>query len=111
MKIKDTIVIAMDYSDTPGARDREDGDFSGQEFLEDFLKTRFEKAVKEGYLLQVNLDGLWGWPSSFISGSFGKLSMEVGAEIVLKHLVFVSTKRPTRIEKVVTEIKNPTKKV
>lgn len=111
MEIKDTLIIAEEFSDTPGARDREDGDFSGQEFLEDLLQKRFDRAVTEKYILLVDLDGLWGWPSSFISGSFGKLSMAVGAEIILKHLDFKSTKRPSRIEKVVHEIKNPTNKL
>ena len=111
MEIKDTLIIATEFSDTPGARDREDGDFSGQEFLEDFLQTRFEKAVKEKYILLIDLDGIWGWPSSFISGSFGKLSMTVGPDIILLHLNFKSSKRPSRIEKVLNEIKNPTNRL
>lgn len=111
MEVNDTIIIAQEFSDTPGARDREDGDYSGQEFLEEILQNRFENAVRGNYILLLDLDGLWGWPSSFISGSFGKLSMEVGSEIILKHLTFKSTKRPSRIEKVLNEIKNPTKKI
>ncbi|TDE52729.1 STAS-like domain-containing protein [Flavobacterium sp. GT3P67] len=110
MKIKDTLVIALEFKDNPGARDREDGPNSGQEFLEDVFLTRFNKAIEEDYLMLVDLDGVWGYPSSFVSGSFGKLSMERGSEILLKHLRFKSDKNPVRIDKILNEIKNPTPK-
>ncbi|SFF27304.1 STAS-like domain-containing protein [Flavobacterium xueshanense] len=110
MKIKDTLIIAVEFKDNPGARDREDGPNSGQEFLEDVFLTRFNKAVEENYIILIDLDGVWGYPSSFVSGSFGKLSMERGSEILLKHLQFKSDKNPIRIDKVLNEIKNPTPK-
>lgn len=108
MEIKDKIIIAAEFTDTPGARDRDDGPFSGQMFLEDILKPRFEKAIEGDYLLLIDLDDVWGYPSSFVSGSFGQLSMNMGAEILLKHLLFKSDKNPVRIDKVINEIKNPT---
>jgi len=110
MKIKDTLVIATEFKDNPGARDREDGPNSGQEFLEDIFITRFNKAIEEDYIMLIDLDGVWGYPSSFVSGSFGKLSMERGSEILLKHLRFKSDKNPIRIDKILNEIKNPTPK-
>lgn len=109
MEIKDTLVIATEFTDTPGARDREDGEYSGQEFFEDCLLKRFDSSVKEGYILLIDLDGLWGCPSSFISGSFGELSMKYGPETVLSHLEFKSLKHPTRISKIIEEIINPMK--
>lgn len=110
MEIKDTISIAKEFKDNPGARERADGPNSGQEFLEDILLARFNKAVDNNYILLIDLDGVWGYPSSFISGSFGKLSMDRGADLLLKHLQFKSDMNPMRIEKVVSEIKNPTPK-
>ena len=41
MEIKDTIIIAKEFKDNPGARERADGPNSGQEFLEDILLARF----------------------------------------------------------------------
>lgn len=108
MEIKDTIVIARDFKDNPGARDREDGPHSGQEFLEDILLERFNKAIEGNYILLIDLDGVWGYPSSFIGGSFGKLSIDMGSVLLLKHLQFKSEKNPLRIDKVINEIKNPT---
>ena len=110
MEIKDTLVIAKEFKDNPGERDREDGPHSGQEFLEDYLLQRFNKAVEGNYILLVDLTGVWGYPSSFVSGSFGKLSMDRGSALVLKHLQFKSEKNPLSIEKVISEIKDPTPK-
>ena len=107
MEIKDTINIATDFSDVVTARYREDGEHSGEEFLEDLLLPKFEKAVKENYILLIELEKLWGSPSSFISGSFGKLSLDKGSELVLKHLQFSSSDNPLRLKKIVKEIKNP----
>ncbi len=107
MEIKDKIIIAKDFSDSPGARYREDGDFSGQEFLETLLLPKFEKAVEGNYVVLIDLDGVWGYPSSFISGSFGKLSLEKGSDKVLAHIEFKSEESETRLREIVEEIKKP----
>jgi hypothetical protein len=109
MEVKDSIVIAVDFGPTPGARYRRDGKFSGEEFLEDHLEPKFEKAVTGNYTLLVDLDGVWGYPSSFVSGSFGKLSLSKGADLVLKHLKFKSDENPMRLERIIREIKKPKK--
>tara|TARA_B100000508_G_scaffold36077_1_gene27896 strand:- start:14357 stop:14698 length:342 start_codon:yes stop_codon:yes gene_type:complete len=107
MEIKDKLSIAEDFSDAPGARYREDGDNSGQEFLEDHLLPKFNLAVEGGYKLLVDIDGVWGFPSSFVSGSFGKLSLEKGAELVLKHIEFKSDDSQTQLEDIISEIEKP----
>ena len=110
MDIKDKIIIATDFASTPGARYRKDGDFSGEQFLEELLLPKFEKAVAGNYILLIDLDKVWGYPSSFVSGSFGKLSLAKSAVLVLKHISFKSDENPIRLEKVINEIKNPRKK-
>ena len=105
-----TIVIRTEFSDSPGARYRKDGPNSGEEFFEELLKPRFEEAVKNGVKLEIDLDGVWGYPSSFVSGSFGKLSLEKGADCVLSVIEFISTDSETRKFRIISEIKNPTKK-
>tara|TARA_B100000378_G_scaffold278257_2_gene280852 strand:+ start:214 stop:546 length:333 start_codon:yes stop_codon:yes gene_type:complete len=110
MEIKDTLIIAKEFGDTAGARDYEDGDFSGKEFYDKLLEKRFLKARDNMYILLIDIDGFWGWPSSFVSGSFGLLSMEYGSESVLKHLQFKSEKNPLKITKAIYEIENPTSK-
>lgn len=110
MEIKDTIVIAKEFGDTAGARDYEDGDYSGKEFYDNFLLPRFNKAIEGRYALLIDIDGFWGWPSSFVSGSFGLLSKEKGAEKVLKHLRFKCDSNPMKIEKAKYIINNPKRK-
>ena len=110
MEIKDTIIIAKEFGDTAGARDYDDGDYSGKEFYDKYLLPRFEKAVEGNYSLLIDIDGFWGWPSSFVSGSFGLLSKEKGAKLVLGHLRFKCDSNPMKIEKAKFIINNPEKK-
>lgn len=104
------INIKNDFSDSPGARYRKDGPNSGQQFYKEILKNKFEEAMQRGVKLEINLDGVWGYPSSFVSGSFGKLSIEYSANVVLDTIVFISTESETRKERIIEEIKHPTKK-
>jgi hypothetical protein len=98
------IVIASDFSDAPGARDRRDGPKSGQEFYEDLLRPKFVAAREAGGVLLVDLDGTWGYASSFVSGSFGALAREFGAEEVDKHLALKSGEDSILLEKIHAEI-------
>ena len=109
MEIKDKIVVWQDFSVNPGARYRTDGPFSGQQFLEEHLEPKFDKAVQENHILEIDLDGVWGYPSSFVSGSFGKLSLKHGADKVLEHIHFKSEQSSLRLEKIINEIKKPRK--
>lgn len=110
MEIIIKINIAEEFSDTPGAREDKDGHFPGDDFFIRFLKPNFDYAVKNNGLLLVDLDGCEGFPSSFISASFGRLSTEYGAETVFKYLIFKSNESPFQIEKINNEIRNPRKK-
>ena len=110
MKQNQLINIVEDFTDTPGARYTTDGDYSGQEFLEKILKPKFEIAIKEKQKLIIDLSHLWGLPSSFVSGSFGLLSIEKTSKLLLDTIEFISTDNPLRIEKVINEIKNPQRK-
>jgi hypothetical protein len=100
------IKIAEEFSRRLGARYKYEGKFSGEKFLEDHLLPGFLKAKESGGKLIIYLDGVLGYPSSFVSGSFGKLSIDYGADTVLQFLELISS-NPLRIEKIVLEIKNP----
>ncbi|CAL2056617.1 STAS-like domain-containing protein [Tenacibaculum sp. 190524A05c] len=110
MQVKDIIRIAIDFHDDPGAREEKDGLNSGEIFYDQLLENRFQKAKENNYILLIDLDGVFGYPSSFVSGSFGKLSKNYGSDLVLKHLKFKSDRRPIRIDKIIYEIKHPEKK-
>ncbi|WP_179019561.1 STAS-like domain-containing protein [Winogradskyella forsetii] len=110
MNIKDTIVIAKDFHDDPGAREENDGVNSGELFFNELLHPKYLKSVEGKYMLLIDLDGVFGYPSSFVSGSFGALSIKYGPDQVLKHLKFKSDRRPIRIDKIRYEIINPERK-
>lgn len=95
-----TIDIKKDFTATPGARDYDDGTKSGQEFYEQVLKINFKKALEENVKLKVILDGVEGYPSSFLSESFSLLSHEFGKDEVWSRLVLISNEVPKYIRKI-----------
>ncbi len=118
MKVKYKINVAKDFSAYPAGRYRNEGTASGEAFLLDHLMGKLICAIFEGCLLEIDLNGMNGYPSSFISGSFGKVSYEMGKEIgqeraselILKHIVLKCDDSVARAKAIETEINNPTGK-
>lgn len=94
------IVIAKDFSDTPGGRYRTDGAASGEEFREFQLKPKFLNARREGTVLEIDLDGAEGYATSFLEEAFGGLAREFGAKAVLKTLKFTCADEPLLIREI-----------
>lgn len=115
MEIKYKINIANDFSKYPAGRLRSEGNESGEAFLLDVLLGKLLAAISENVKLEINLDGMNGYPSSFISGSFGKISWELGkiigqekaSKLLLQHLELVCTESISRKEAIEAEIKKP----
>jgi hypothetical protein len=105
-----TINIADDFSDAPGARYIKDGPASGELFYERLLKPKFESAVEENSKLLVDLDGTFGYATSFISEAFGHLSRDFTSEQVLKIIIIKSEEDEAVKEFVIKTIKNPAAK-
>ena len=101
------INIALDFSDAPGARFYSDGPDSGQEFYDKLLKPKFEEALKSGSKLIVDMDGTFGYATSFISASFGVLSKNFSSEKVLNILDIKSDEDPEILNFTINTIKNP----
>ena len=103
-----TLNIAKEFTDSPGGRYRKDGRYSGEAFLDTLLRPAYEKAKAKGQKLVIELDDVYGYPSSFVSGSFGLLASECNqrGEDLLSHLKFVSSS-PTRISRFEAEINDP----
>lgn len=103
------INIAKDFSDILGGRFYSDGSFSGQEFYERILKNSFNKAINKKTKLEINLDGTFGYPSSFIDQSFGELGREYGQKLVQDTLIFISNDQPNLENKIREYIKRGSK--
>jgi len=78
LKTDRTISIARDFFPHPGGRYRESGRGSGEEFRDDYLAPALEAAIQEGSIVVVDMDGVLGYPSSFLEESFGGLIRERG---------------------------------
>lgn len=94
------IKISVDFSDTPGARHRTEGKFSGEEFREDLLEKRYIEAKEQGQKLVIDFDGGYGYPTSFLEEAFGGLARIYGSSDVLSVLDFISNDEPALIAEV-----------
>jgi hypothetical protein len=72
MMQKIMISIVKDFTRTPAGRYIVDGPFSGQKFREDFLVP----ALRTGNTIEIDLDGVLGFGSSFLEEAFGGLVRE-----------------------------------
>lgn len=67
------INIASQYTKTPGGRYCKEGKYSGEDFRETILKKEYEISKQNNEELIVNLDGGYGYGSSFLEEAFGGL--------------------------------------
>jgi len=90
------INVAEQFTDAPGGRYRKDGDFSGEEFREEYLEKLFNMCET----LTVILDGAYGYPTSFLEEAFGGLVRKYGRSIVRSKLKFISSEDPLLTERI-----------
>lgn len=96
------INIAKDFSIYPGARYRNDGKFSGEEFYEVWLKPKFQEVWEDPQkTLILDLDGTFGYASSFISEVFMRLVRDFkDKENIKKKLQFKSDDEPLLVNSI-----------
>ena len=100
------INIARDFSDTPGARYKKDGDFSGQEFREKFLEPLFADP-DDNTKIRIILDGTEGYATSFLEEAFGGLTRQHGVKRVQSRIKFVSTEDKLLVTEVSRRVRRP----
>jgi STAS-like domain of unknown function (DUF4325) len=86
--------IAKEYTPQPGPRTREEGHFSAEQFMDEVLLDKFDKAVSGGAKLIVELDGGYGYGTSFLEEAFGGLARKRGIAVVLRHIEIRSEEEP-----------------
>ena len=90
-----TINIAKVFTKYPGPRYSAQGESSGEEFREKYLKPAFERVLGTDEYIVVQLDGVsYGYPTSFLEEAFGGLAREFGQKPVLDKLRFESASEP-----------------
>ena len=100
MNIK-TINFVDDFTDCPGGRFRDSGEKSGEEFRDDILIP----ALDSNDLVRLNLDGAFGFASSFLDEVFGKIVDRKGADWIKKRLEINLTDDPTTLREIEDIIK------
>lgn len=92
------INVANDFSDTPGGRFEKDGKFSGEEFRDEILIPKYIEAKSKNERLQINLDGCFGFPSSFLDEVFGGLARKEKSKKILEIIDIISFDEPRLID-------------
>lgn len=95
-----TLIIAKEYTKTPGPRNEREGSFSGEVFRKDILSPKLNSAIGMNKALLVDLDGTAGYGTSFLEEAFGGLIRNEGLTLqqVKKYLVLKSEEEPYLIE-------------
>ena len=100
------LVIAEEYTRTPGARYIDDGEFSGEDFRNNYLEPKYKDCLKKKEKLIIDFDGGYGYGTSFLEESFGGLVRKgFDKEEIIKNIDFISEEEPELIEKVKKYIK------
>ena len=94
------IGIATDYTINPGGRYASDGPNSGEVFRETLLYPLYVEAIEARSKLTVNLDGCFGYPSSFIDEAFGGLAKKLKDRTILKNIDIISDDQPGLMDKI-----------
>ena len=100
-----TIKVVTDFTETPGARYESQGPNSGEQFRNEILYPKFIESQNNKEELIVDLDGGYGYGSSFLEESFGGLVRKLAAEKYknisnVRNIKIISYDNPVWIEKI-----------
>lgn len=99
------IVISKDYSDTPGGRFEKEGPFSGERFRDEILLPKYDEALSKNEHLKIDLDGCYGFPSSFLEEAFGGLARLKQSYDILQIVDFIANDEPRLVDDIVKYVK------
>ena len=91
------ISIANEYTKTPGGRHAKEGPFSGEDFRKALLYPAYVESIENGDFLTVNLDGGFGYGSSFLEEAFGGLARMTHDQRILS-ISIISDEEPRLVE-------------
>lgn len=96
------LVVAKEFSPTPGFRTKEEGPFPAVDFRDKLLYPRLKDAIENNDSLIVDLDGAAGYGTSFLEEAFGGLIREckLSYEDIMAHLQLKSEDDPSYIEEI-----------
>lgn len=98
------ITVSSDFTDSPGARYRNDGPYSGQEFYEDILKPKLDRAWHNEEILLIDFDNTLGYASSFISEVFLRISKDFKNAEKIKSKIKIKSEDDPFLEPAINQI-------
>jgi len=101
--------ISEDFTNAPGPRTIEQGQFSGELFRKNLLAPAYEEAKSHNVKLIVDLDGSYGYVTAFLEESFGGLQRDFPNDDLLKTIDIKSDEQPGRRDRIIAYIKNAKK--
>lgn len=100
-------IKVLDFTEDPGPRyirqDQSGNHTSGEAFYLNILNAKFEQAFREDKKLILELDGVSGYPSSFLDEAIGELVYDFTLEHVSKILDFNTRIYKRRVDQVKDE--------
>ena len=81
-----TINISRDFSKVIGGREKKIAEFSGEDFRERFLDDNFEKYDR----IDIELDGVLGYPWDFLDEVFGVIVRRYGKDLFREKIHLIS---------------------
>lgn len=97
------INIVEDFTECTGGRYKRNGEYSGEEFRETILLPKYKEAYNKNEKLIVDLDGGFGYGTSFLEEAFGGLVRSINlkeAKKIKELLVIKCEDAPRYIEKI-----------
>jgi hypothetical protein len=98
------IKISEDFSKITGPRLIDEGEFSGEAFYNEVLLPKYQEAIEKKIKLVIDLDGTYGYGTSFLEESFGGL-VRSGFKDVLQNIEIVSDEEDYLIDDIKKYIK------
>lgn len=100
-----TINIAKEYTETPGARYISDGPYSGEDFRDNILESKYKECIENKEKLVINFDGGYGYSTGFLEECFGGLVRKgYNGDEILEIMIFISEEEPDLVEDIIEYI-------
>ena len=101
------IIKVLDFTEAPGPRyirqDKVGEKTSGEAFYIDVLNAKFKECYENNNMLVIELDGVSGYPSSFLDEAIGELVYDFTRDIVDKYLDYETIMYKKRVQQVKDE--------
>lgn len=95
------IIIARDFTDTPGGRYIKEGNYSGELFRDTILLNKYQEALSKKEKLIIDFDGCYGFASSFLEEVFGGFVRNYNFPHFREDIKIISHDDPSIPEKVI----------